>query len=82
MAEIRGRGPAPQSVNLAPATINLTASVTATGTLTLTVNRAAPLTERVERLEQCIASLKGRRLPRSAARSLQWSKTRCSRLAH
>jgi hypothetical protein len=55
--KMRGRGPAPQSVALAPATINLTGSVTATGTLTLTVNRAGPLTERVERLEQHIETL-------------------------
>jgi chromosome condensin MukBEF ATPase and DNA-binding subunit MukB len=54
---IRGRGPTPQSVSLAPATLNLTGSVTATGNLTLTVIPAASLAERVERLEQHIGTL-------------------------
>jgi hypothetical protein len=40
------------------ASLGITASVTATGTLTLTVDPAAPLAERVKRLEEHVATLK------------------------
>jgi hypothetical protein len=55
--KVLGRGPTPQSVTLAPATINVTASVIAVGIVTSTVDRSAPLTERVDRVEQHIETL-------------------------
>jgi hypothetical protein len=56
--KIRGRGPMPRSVTLGPGTIGTAASATASLTVTWDVNADAPLMERVERLEQRVATLK------------------------